>query len=153
MLVHSKHSTRVLRTRYEHLIPIWGNTTRFWSASSSRDVATARYFADGFFGREWDVQRRAELQIIPETADLGADTLTPGSTCLNYRMDETNGRDQGYSALAEWQKVYVGPIKKRLENMKSSLRFTPIEVYSMMEMCGFEMLVRDGISPWCNMFD
>lgn len=142
-----------LRTRYEHLIPGEGNTTRFWSASSSRDVASALYFADGFFGREWDRQRRAELQIIPETADLGGDTLTSGITCLNYRTDEINGRDQGYAALADWQKVYIDPIKKRLEHRESSLRFTPVEIYSMMEMCGFEMLVRDGISPWCNLFD
>ena len=142
-----------LRTRYEHLIPGEGNKTRFWSASSSRDVATARYFADGFFGRDWDVQSRAELQIIPETVDLGGDTLTPGTTCLNYRTDETNGRDQGYDALAEWQQVYIDPIKKRLEHKKSSLRFSPVEIYSMMEMCGFEMLVRDGFSPWCHLFD
>ena len=142
-----------LRTRYQHLIPQDGTTTRFWTASASRDIATARYFADGFFGRDWEVQQLADLQIIPETSDLGGNTLTPGDTCLNYVTDKIDGHDKGYVAMAEWQEVFVAPIKERLEQGQSYLDFTPVEVFGMMEMCGFEMLVRDGISPWCNVFD
>ncbi|KKY14297.1 putative multiple inositol polyphosphate phosphatase [Phaeomoniella chlamydospora] len=141
-----------LRTRYPHLIPANGST-RIWSASSPRDVATARYFADGFFGREWEKNAVAELEVVPETMDRGADTLTPGDTCLNYVEDTVEGHDKGYGVLAHWQKVYIRRIIEHLQTANSNMTFTPVDVYSMMEMCGFEMLARDGISPWCGLFD
>lgn len=142
-----------LRTRYQHLIPGYPNSTRFWSASSSRDVATAGYFADGFFGRDWESSQLAKLSIIPETNDLGGDTLTPGDTCLAYLWDKVDGHDKGYGVLATWQEAYLRPIIRQLHNANSSMEYTPVDLYSMMEMCGFEMLVRDGISPWCHIFD
>jgi acid phosphatase len=69
-----------LRTRYQGLLPtVRDARTRFWASDSGRVIETAQYFAAGFFGLDWQ-EKASELQIIPETSDLGADTLTPGDT-------------------------------------------------------------------------
>jgi acid phosphatase len=152
----------------------------FWSASSRRDVETALYLADGLFGRDWSgsssnpntntTATPARLHIIPELASRGGNTLTPSRSCLNYQTNETHGRDQGYLKLAEWQSVFSIPISRRLSaqnpglpplrpnpnpnpnpNLDPTLKFSPGEIYSMFELCGFEILSR-GSSPWCALF-
>lgn len=139
-----------LRTRYQHLLPAQ-DTTRFWASDSSRVIETARYFADGFFGRDWKDNDVADLQVIPETSDLGADTLTPGVTCLLYRNDTIKGHDQGVAMLAEYLSSYLPAVSKRLAKQNSDVTFNSIELYGMQEMCGFETMVR-GWSPWCDVF-
>src|SRR6266498_724225 len=84
-----------LRTRYQRLLPREsGRIVRFWASDSARVIDTARYFAAGFFGIDWK-DHTAELRIIPETAHLGADTLTPGDTCIKYINDTVHGHDYG----------------------------------------------------------
>jgi acid phosphatase len=125
--------------------------TKFWSCSSPRDVATAEWFADGFFGQNWTADHVAELHVIPESFDRGADTLTPGDTCLRYIEDKTSGHDQGYYKLALWQDKFAKSIAHRLSAESGGFAFSSLDIYSMMEMCGFEILVR-GYSPWCEVF-
>ncbi|KAF2157064.1 phosphoglycerate mutase-like protein [Myriangium duriaei CBS 260.36] len=139
------------RTRYETLIAsaLARNQTRLWASGSPRVAETARYFAAGLYGLDWS--SKATLQVIPETPDLGADTLTPGDTCPLYRSDTTAGHDAGYARLAEWQAVYLPPIAARLSALAPDLVFSEAEVYTMQEMCGFELLSR-GESPWCGLF-
>lgn len=139
-----------LRQRYEHLVNT-NQTTIFWSCSAGRDVETAKYFANGFFGKSWEENGSARLEIIPELAHRGGDTLTPGDTCLNYINDKINGHDKGYTELGRWQDIFTEGIRERLKVDAGGLSFTPLEVYSMMEMCGFEVLAR-GSSPWCEVF-
>ena len=141
---------RKLRDRYLHL-KSHDRPTNFWSCSSGRDVATARYFADGFFGPSWESHGVAKLHVIPESFDRGADTLTPGNTCSKYIEDKEYGHDYGYHKLARWQANFTAPIARRLTSENPSLDFSSLEIYSMMEMCGFEILVR-GLSPWCDVF-
>ncbi|KAI9787880.1 MAG: acid phosphatase pho5 [Peltula sp. TS41687] len=150
-----------LRTRYEHLIVTSmttggsRNTTHLWASHSSRVIATARYFSAGFFGLDWNQQSQtaaaAELHVIPETDDLGADTLTPGDTCLRYRDDLEYGHDYGAAMLVKFRATYLGGIADRLQKQNPHVRFTHQEIYSMQEMCGFETLVR-GKSQWCHVF-
>ena len=148
-----------LQTRYRHLLPQPGqNPLNIWSCSSPRDVETALYFADGLLGRSWArPSPRGKLHIISELPSRGGDTLTPGSTCTAYIDNTTHGHDMGYHALAAWQSVFTRPIIARLSTaMNPSLAppFSPQEIYSMMEMCGFEMLARGrGSSPWCGVFE
>ncbi len=132
----------------------------FWSASSPRDVETAAYFAGGLFGRYWSeaipeiLEPTARLHIIPELPSRGGNTLTPSDSCLNYLSNKTHGHDLGYAKLAEWQAVLSRPICARLSAENPDLQppdFSPVEIYSMMELCGFEILVR-GSSPWCSLF-
>jgi acid phosphatase len=69
---------------------------------------------------------------------------------LRYREDDL-GHDFGYYKLDKWQTVFAAPIAARLSQEAVGLTFSPLEVYGMMEMCGFEILAR-GSSPWCDVF-
>lgn len=141
-----------LRTQYEHLLwqAIEHNQTSLWASDSRRVVATARYFAAGFFGLEWE--NTARLHVIPETADLGADTLTPGDTCLNYVNNiDGYGHDYGYKKAGEWRSTYLPAIAERLQVQNPNITFSMEEVYTMQEICGFETLAK-GSSPWCDVF-
>jgi acid phosphatase len=42
-------------------------------------------------------------------------------------------------------------IAARLAPDAPGITFSPLEIYGMMEMCGFEILVK-GVSPWCDVF-
>ena len=139
-----------IRTRYEALVAqaIDNGQTRLWASGSPRVAETARYFASGLYGLSWT--SIAELNIIPEVSTLGADTLTPGDTCLNYRSDRS-GHDLGPSKLLEWQSVYLPPIAESLRTIAPDVTFTVHELYTMQEICGFETLAR-GYSPWCDLF-
>ncbi|THX01009.1 phosphoglycerate mutase-like protein [Aureobasidium pullulans] len=141
-----------LRTQYPDLqaASLSRNQTNFWAADSHRVVESAKYFAAGFWGIEWrDVAR---LQVIPETKELGADTLTTGVTCTDYlRPHNPEGRHKGLHKLVEWQKHYIPPIIARMESQTPGLNLTIHEVYSMQQLCSFEILAR-GSSPWCNIF-
>jgi acid phosphatase len=140
-----------LRTRYQQLFPSdKAKKIRYWASDSKRVIETARYFAAGFFGLDWN-KDAAELQVIPETEDLGADTLTPSDTCTKYLTDTDHGHDHGWTMLIQFRNTYLGPISDRLSKMASKFHFTNEEVFSMQEMCGFETLTR-GSSPWCSVF-
>ena len=141
------------RTRYGHLLQN-NIKTRLWASDSNRVIQTAKYFSSGLFGLDWEKDGTAVLQVIPETFEQRADTLTPGDTCLNYLEDNLQGHGLGENMLARIQEAYIPPIAKRLvqEEHNGDLgMLTLAEVYSMQEMCGFETTVR-GSSPWCDVF-
>ncbi|KAK5941889.1 hypothetical protein PMZ80_005840 [Knufia obscura] len=148
--LQSFNTGKKLRERYDHLVKA-DQTANFWTCSAARDIETAKHFGNGFFGATWEGDASAKLQIIPETADRGGDTLTPGDTCLKYVEDEVNGHDRGYAELVAWQEVFTKPISERLKAHSGGLDLSPLEIYGMMELCGFEILAR-GSSPWCNVF-
>ena len=134
-----------------HLLPTDTDPKlNFWTTSTARVVETARYFATGLFGLDWATSK-ATLHIIPSSADLGANTLTPQNTCPNYRNDTEFGHDYGYTQLAKFSATYLPAISMRFKRQNPDITFTDREVYSMQEMCGFETLVR-GSSPWCDVF-
>lgn len=142
-----------LRTRYPDLraTAIARNQTNFWAADSHRVVETAKHFAGGFWGVDWNTDT-AKLHIIPETSGSGADTLTTGNTCKAYlKPHNPEGRHKGLHKLKEWQSVYIPPIIQRLEQQNPGLNLSIHEVFSMQELCGFELLAR-GSSPWCDVF-
>ena len=150
MLTPEFASGRTMRARYKHLLPSKSSACRvnFWASSTNRVVETARYFATGFFGLNWTTNIAA-LHIISNSSDLGADTLTPQDTCLNYRTDIELGHDYGYTQLSRFSATYLPQIGHRLRRENPDIEFTGREIYSMQEMCGFEILAR-GESPWCN---
>ena len=141
-----------LRTRYQHLLPSPARKRKlnFWASDSARVIDTARYFGAGFFGLDW--KDRAQLHVIPETADRGANTLTPGDTCLAYLTDDVEGHDKGARMLGAFRATYLDAPRQRLAAAKPRLRnLTDDELYAMQEMCGFEITVR-GSSSWCDVF-
>ena len=140
-----------LRTRYEHLLQqaMAREQLNFWASDAHRVIETARYFASGFFGLDW---QPSNLHVIPETSDLGGDTLTPGDTCKNYAENvNATGHDYGYGKLSAWQQVYIPPIIARLQKQSPGINFTVAEIYVMQEICGFETIAK-GRSPWCDVF-
>ena len=141
-----------LRTRYEHLLEaaIAANQTSFWTSSSQRVMDTAHYFGAGFFGL--DKQDVAHLHVIPESADRGADTLTPGRTCFKYAHNaDAHGHTYGYRMWEQWRAIYLPVIARRLEEQNPDLLFSESAVYSMQELCGFETIAK-GESEWCDVF-
>ena len=141
-----------LRTRYKHLLDeaLAQAATSFWTSDSKRVVDTARYFAAGFFGIDWtDV---ATLHVVPETTDAGGDTLTPGRSCLKYRNNEDKyGHDYGYRKMDAFRSTYEPAIAERLNKQNPGISFTETEIFTMQQICGFEILAK-GTSPWCEVF-
>ncbi|KIW09460.1 uncharacterized protein PV09_00340 [Verruconis gallopava] len=149
-----------LRTRYAKLLgahdgPNGPTSLSLWASGSQRVVDTAKYFAAGLLGLDWE--NRATLHVIPETADRGADTLTPGKTCALYNNDTERGREQGYAKLAAFIDAHLPHVSARLEKLVrhkvtgKPLKLDNADVYAMYELCGFEILAR-GDSPWCKLF-
>ena len=150
----SSFSTGVrLRTRYQHLLErtsLEKTPTKFWASDSNRVIETAKHFAAGFFGIDYDIANKAILQVISEHSSLGADTLTPGRTCLANKKDEMEGQRKGYRLLNEYRASYMPAIRERLAK-QTDMYFEDHEIYAMQEMCGFEITVR-GRSDWCDVF-
>jgi len=141
-----------LRTRYRDLLDraLERGKVSFWASGSHRVEETARYFGAGFFGL--DVEKYANLVVIPETSDLGADTLTPGDTCLNYADDvDDRGHDHGARQLARFKSTYLPNIAKRFLQDNPEIPFANDEIYAMQELCGFETIAK-GSSHWCDAF-
>ncbi|TKX18579.1 acid phosphatase-like protein 2 [Elsinoe australis] len=139
-----------MRTRYEELVleaERRGQMT-FWASGSRRVEETARYWAAGMWGLDWEY--RARLEVVSEGTERGADTLTPGRTCKRYR-EEDGGRIKGYKALEEWMGMYLPRVGERLKGFEPEVHFTNVELFTMQEMCGFEILAK-GSSPWCDVF-
>ena len=139
-----------LRTRYQRLLSIaqtQSPAVKYWASDSPRVIDTARYFGAGFFG--WHAP--GSLEIISEAQDKGADTLTPGDTCLTYYHDNVTGHDNGYTMMHKYRSTYLLPIQKRLLQHHPEIAFSEEDIYAMQEMCGFETTIR-GSSHWCNLF-
>ncbi|CAO2650994.1 Nn.00g092910.m01.CDS01 [Neocucurbitaria sp. VM-36] len=144
-----------LRTRYRHLLSHVASNhshhaTTFWASGSNRVIETAKHFALGFFGIDYQKANKAALRIISEHHSLGADTLTPGRTCLANKRDQNEGQRKGYRLMGEYRATYLAAIRERLFK-ETSMEFGDQEIYAMQEMCGFETTVR-GRSDWCDVF-
>jgi acid phosphatase len=144
-----------LRTRYKHLLSkaISSRPTqpiRFWASDSRRVIETARHFALGFFGIDYQTNNTADLEVISEHSSLGGNTLTPGRTCVNNKKDKAEGQKKGYDLMGRYRAIYMRPIRARLLT-QTGMNFSDTEIYSMQEMCGFETTVR-GRSDWCDVF-
>jgi hypothetical protein len=144
-----------LRTRYRSLVGHAASTypsgpTTFWASDSNRVIETAKHFAAGFFGINYNTTNTAILEVVSENSSLGADTLTPGRTCLANRRDIEQGQKKGYRLIAQYQASYMPPIRERLLK-QTKMNFEDYEIWAMQEMCGFETTVR-GRSDWCDVF-
>lgn len=141
-----------LRTRYKALLDDTSSSgpLTFWASDSERVIDTARYFAAGYFGIDW--KDYADLHIIPETADRGGDTLTPGRTCRRYREDADEfGHGYGYAMMDKIRSVYEPAIVDRLAQENPAFLFSEDDVFTMQSICGFETIAK-GSSPWCSVF-
>ena len=140
-----------LQSRYRDLLDEaqTRDQVTYWASDSPRVIDTAKYFGAGFFGIG---NEQAKLKVIPETPDRGADTLTPGRTCLNYRNDvDEFGHAYGYRMIDAFRRTYEPGIIERLAKENPDFPFTEEETFTMQVMCGFETIAK-GSSSWCDVF-
>ncbi|ANB12835.1 acid phosphatase PHO11 [Sugiyamaella lignohabitans] len=135
-LLNGFHRGVVYRSRYGHL---WnGENVPIFSSGYERIVETARRFGEGFFG--YNYSTNAYVNIIPEVADQGANSLTP--TCFT-------GNDSPTPNLNNLTQFAVAAERLNRENV--GLNLTVSDIYNLMLLAPFELNGRP-FSPWFNVF-
>ncbi|KAK6198800.1 secretory acid phosphatase [Scheffersomyces amazonensis] len=124
------------RARYGHL---WnGESIPIFSSGYERIIETARRFGLGFFG--YNYTDSAYLNIIPETADQGANSLTP--VCYT----ESSTTTYGLSNFTQFASA-----ASRLNAENKGLNLNASDVYNLMLLAPFELNGRP-FSPWTDVF-
>lgn len=126
----------IYRQRYGHL---WDSQTitPVFTSGSERVVDTARRFAEGFFGYNISA---AAVNIVPEVADQGANSLVP--VCNNASYEKSN--ESACSGKGDYPPLYA--LAKKW-NQKFGLNLTWFDIQTLCSAAGFELQVR-GDSPW-----
>ena len=147
-----------LRARYSESLGLESDerslnpNLHYWTSDSHRVYETAKFFGWGFLGDRRQAHFYTTLHSIPESSDLGANTLTPGKTCPAFLADSVYGKAYGFQQLERFRNTYLPAIAIRLQNSSIGLTFANEEIYTMQEMCAFEIMAR-GSSPWCSVFN
>ncbi|KAK9780563.1 putative Histidine acid phosphatase [Seiridium cardinale] len=113
---------------------------RVWTSSAERTYKSAQALVRGF---ETD-DDTINVVSIYESKEAGADSLTPYSSCPAY--SSSSGSDES----AVYQEKFTKPIIARFNDAAPDFNFTTEDVYGMMELCGYESVIR-GSSPFCNL--
>lgn len=114
--------------------------SRVWTSSAERTVKSAQSLARGL---ELD-ENEINVVSIYESKEAGANSLTPYKSCPAY--SSSFGSDQS----AVYLEKFTTPITSRLNAMAPEFNFTANDVYGMMELCGYESVIR-GSSPFCDL--
>lgn len=115
---------------------------KIWTSSAERTYESAKALIRGFEPAGGDDS--IGLVSIYESEEGGANTLTPYDSCPLY--SSSAGSDQSAVYLEKFTK----PIMARLNAAAPSFNFTAADVYGMMELCGYESVIR-GSSPFCDL--
>ncbi|KAI0468304.1 histidine acid phosphatase [Xylaria cf. heliscus] len=111
-----------------------------WTSSAERTYKSAQSLVRGL---ETD-DNGIRVISINESSKAGANSLTPYKSCPAYSSSE--GNDQSGVFL----KRFTAPIAARLNALAPKFNFTSNDVYGMMELCGYESVIR-GSSPFCDL--
>ncbi|KAI0432197.1 histidine acid phosphatase [Xylaria sp. FL1042] len=111
-----------------------------WTSSAERTYKSAESLVRGL---ETDDNGIRVISIY-ESKKAGANSLTPYSSCPAY--SSSAGSDQSSVYL----KKFTAPVTARLNALVSGFNFTSNDVYGMMELCGYESVIR-GSSPFCDL--
>ncbi|OTA99359.1 hypothetical protein M426DRAFT_325223 [Hypoxylon sp. CI-4A] len=114
--------------------------SRIWTSSAERTVKSAQSLARGL---ELD-ENEINVVSIYESEEAGANSLTPYKSCPAY--SSSFGSDQS----AVYLQKFTDPITARLNAAAPGFNFTADDVYGMMELCGYESVIR-GSSPFCDL--
>ena len=132
------------RSRYGTLYDT-NSTLPVFSSNSARVLETARYFARGFLGDEFDESNTVKFNVISEGKESGINTLTPRRGCPKYD-------DSVFEYISDrCNTSYLNGIAERLEKQNPGLNLTASDAYSLFDWCAYEINVR-GSSPFCNIF-
>ncbi|KAJ5728320.1 3-phytase B [Penicillium malachiteum] len=111
-----------------------------FSSGYSRVINTARKFGEGFFG--YNYSTNAALNIISESASMGANSLTP--TCDTD--NDTTTCDNLPTTFPQFKIAAA-----RLNSQNAGLNLTESDVYNLMSMASYELNAR-AFSDWINVF-
>lgn len=129
-----------LYDRYSSLLT--DTTLNIYSSSSSRVVATAKNFANGFFNRD---ESKYNLVVLSEDAKYGANSLTPDSSCLNLGITTTVLHEAFYTS------TIILPIVARLAVDYGAIGVGAIDVFVLSQLCALELNAL-GDSKFCDIF-
>ncbi|KAK3313064.1 histidine acid phosphatase [Apodospora peruviana] len=113
---------------------------RIWTSSAERTAKSAQALVRGF---ELD-DNMINVVEIDEGKQSGADSLTPYKSCPGY--SSSAGSKQSRSYL----EIFTKPIVARLNALAPGFDFEADDVYGMMELCGYESVIR-GSSRFCSL--
>lgn len=113
---------------------------RIWTSSAERTLKSAQSLVRGFQENDNEIG----VVAIYESDEAGANSLTPYSSCPAY--SSSAGSDQSKVYLDKFTK----PILARLNASAPSFNFTSNDVYGMMQLCGYETVIR-GRSSSCDL--
>ena len=85
-----------------------------WASGSERVIDTAQYFSTVSSDSIGTTQPNCMSSRKQKTA--AATLLDPGTTCIAYAQDETNGHDKGSHKLNEFRRSYLRAAAGRLES-------------------------------------
>ncbi|KIW48872.1 uncharacterized protein PV06_01432 [Exophiala oligosperma] len=111
-----------------------------WASTAERTVVSAESFIRGYETADNNIS----LIQVYESEEGGANTLTPYDSCPVYSSSAGSKQSQQY--LSKWTKPYLS----RLNQVFSSFNFTANDIVGMMELCGYETVIR-GSSPFCSL--
>lgn len=115
---------------------------KIWASSAERTYESAKALIRGFEPAGQD--DTISLVSVYESDEGGADNLTPYKACPKY--SSSAGSDQSSVYL----KKFTKPIMARLNAAAPEFNFTSQDVYGMMQLCGYESVIR-GSSPFCDL--
>ncbi|KAJ5930287.1 hypothetical protein N7466_005780 [Penicillium verhagenii] len=113
-----------------------------FASGYERVIETARYFGQGFFGYNYSTS--AAINIIPEAATQGANSLTP--SCPADTEYDTCYVDRFYATLPP-----LDAAAARFNSQNPGLNLTGSDVLQLMQTAAFELNVRAN-TPWADAF-
>ncbi|KAK7414046.1 hypothetical protein QQX98_007078 [Neonectria punicea] len=135
-----KHEASQLGVSLSFRYPNLKLPSRVWTSSAERTFDSARALVRGFETDEDEIN----VVSIYESEESGADSLTPYKACPAY--SSSYGSEQSSVYLD----IFTKPIMARLNHLAPKFNFTKTDVYGMMQLCGYETVIR-GSSPFCDL--
>ncbi|GAB1525295.1 hypothetical protein RhiTH_008453 [Rhizoctonia solani] len=121
------------------------------STAEERIAESAGWWEQGFKGDPFDVPvsglpHPAVAMPVSDKFNNTLDVQTcPAAKALNPPLGDT--------ASAEWLTTFAPPITKRLNDRLLGANLTDRDVFSLMNLCGFDSAAKNGTSsPWCGVF-
>lgn len=115
-----------------------------FTSSNTRVWQTSQYFIRGFLGDQYDPEHFKTV-ILSEDDEMGANSLTPASSCSAWDAEEKQ------TVIDQYNLDYLKDIQKRLLEKNKGLNLTTDDVQLLFDWCAYEINVR-GSSPFCDLF-
>ncbi|ODN92151.1 hypothetical protein L198_05824 [Cryptococcus wingfieldii CBS 7118] len=136
------------KKKSKHTVPF-----KVWSASSERDIVTAKAWIKGAFPAEQAGPhgegdgKQLQLVSVPNKAKDWDRSLTPHKACDAFE------KQSSLEPARVWLKTYAPPIRERLSQIipDVAVELVDDDILAMQMLCGYET-ISQGWSPFCNLF-